>query len=194
MKKNFKKFSIVSVLLLSLATFTVGCASDNNTNDTTEESPGLDAKQANDLTGDRNINKDTNMVTDEGVRNDDLNGEDMNNIDDDSMLQRSKSITDKLNTDIDEVNNSTVIITGNTALIGVDIPKETTDEQTTEIKNKVETKVKEIDKDVDRVVVTADADLVTRLKDMGKDVENGKPISGFGEEIEEIIRRITPNM
>lgn len=194
MRKNLKNFSIVSVLLLSLVTFTSGCASDNNTNDSAEKRPGLDARQANDLTGDRNINKDIDTVPDEGVRNDNLNGENMNNRDDDSMLQRSKSITDKLNSDMAEINNSNVVVTGNTALVGVDISNETSDEKISEIKNKVETKVKDIDKNIDKVVVTADPDVVTRLKDMGKDIENGKPISGFGEEIEEIIRRITPNM
>lgn len=196
MKKNLSKFSIVSILVLSLAIFITGCESSQGK--TNNKSEGLNVEQENDLPGDRNINENTVKEPDsDNLGNDDLDrnelNDDMIDNDADNMTNRSKVISEKL-TDIDGIKNATVIITGNTALIGVDIPADTQDDKIKELKNKVESTTKNTDKDIDNVAITADADIVTRIKNMGKDITNGKPISGFGEEIEEIIKRITPNM
>ncbi len=72
--------------------------------------------------------------------------------------------------------------------------EDSSDENTEQIKNTVINKVKEIDKEIDNVVVTADPDLITRIKDLGTEIEAGNPISGLGSEIKEVIERITPNM
>lgn len=210
MKKNLSKFSIVSILALSLAIFTTGCESSNTR--TEEKREGMNVEQENDLTGDRNINedmvkepnrdhlgnddmdrnelRDPDIMDDDVDRDNDMNNDDMGN---DNLTKRAKTISDEL-TKLDGIKNATVIITGNTALIGVDIPADTQDDKITELKNKVESKAKNVDKDIDHVAITADADVVTRIENMGKEIKNGKPISGFGQEIKEIIERITPNM
>lgn len=197
MKKNLSKFSIVSLLVLSLAIFITGCESSKSKPDDKRE--GLNVEQENDLPGDRNINENTvKDPNSDNIGNDDLDRNELNDdntLDNtgDNMANRSKVISEKL-TEIDGIKNATVIITGNTALIGVDIPADTQDDKIKELKNKVESTTKNADKVIDNVAITADADIVTRIKNMGKDITDGKPISGFGEEIEEIIKRITPNM
>ena len=193
MKRNLKDISILFVLILSLSVFVTGCSSnvdegpmDDNTSGVKE---GMNVEQENDLTGDRNIKKGNVNETDDQFSDNDLNSPGIDN----TMNDRSKMISDKL-ADLDGVNDSTVLITGKTALIGLDIPSDFEKAKTEEIKKTVESKVKSLDKDIDKVIVTADADLTTRIRNVGTDVEGGKPISGFGTEIEEIIKRITPNM
>lgn len=194
MKKKFKNFSTIFILTLVSALLFTGCSSSQREH-VNENVPGtekgLDLEQPNDLTGDRNINKGNMNNSDPNIVNDgDLNARDLDN---DSMMRRSKDIATKLS-ELDKVNNANVLITGNTALVGIDIPKDSSDENTKKIKDEVVNKVKDLDNGIDNVVVTADADLITRMKNLGTDIESGKPISGLGNEIEEIIKRITPNM
>lgn len=197
MKKNLSKFSIVSLLVLSLAIFITGCESSKSNPEDKRE--GLNVEQENDLPGDRNINENTvKDPNSDNIGNDDLDRNELNDgdvidNDGDNMTNRSEVISEKL-TEIEGIKNATVIITGNTALIGVDIPADTQDDKIKELKNKVESTTKNTDKDIDHVAITADADIVTRIANMGKEIANGKPISGFAKEIEETVKRITPNM
>lgn len=202
LKKNTKNFSILLILMLSLSVLISGCSPNSNKDNAIERGvedtkEGLEVKQENDLTGDRNIVKDSDVVDrdDSGMRNDDLDDAKIKDedLDVDSMNKRSKAISNKV-AEIEGIKDANVVITGNTALVGIDIPKDTKDSRTTELKNAVQTMVKNSDNKIDNVVVTADADLTQRIKTVGNDVENGKPISGFGEEIKEIMKRITPNM
>lgn len=197
MKKHLKHFSIVSILVLSLGVLATGCSSDTrkpNNENVPHMREGMDVDQDNDLTGDRNIRKGTVEPGSDGLRSDDLDDNDLVRIEDnESMTKRSKSISEKLSK-LDGINNPNVVITGKTALVGVDLATNTEDSKTTELKNMVQSKVKEIDSDIDNVVVTSDMDLTKRIKNVGKDIEDGKPISGLLEEIEEVMRRITPNM
>jgi len=43
------------------------------------------------------------------------------------------------------------------------------------------------------VGVSADPDIWKRIVSMADDIEDGKPLSGFANEIEEIFRRIAPS-
>lgn len=209
MKKNLTKFSIVSILVLSSAIFVTGCQSSETRPD--EKREGMNVEQENDLTGDRNINENTvkepnrdplgnddlnkNELSDKDRIYNDMNPDEMDTkvVDNEDYTRRSKLISDKL-TELDGVNNATVLLTGDTALIGLDIPADTQDDKIKEIKDKVEHSAKNTDKDIDRVAITADADVVKRIENMGSDIKDGKPISGFATEIKETIKRITPNM
>jgi len=63
---------------------------------------------------------------------------------------------------------------------------------TRDLKQKIEKTVKNTDNSIKNVSVTADPDLFTRITNMATDITKGRPISGFGKEFEEILRRITP--
>jgi YhcN/YlaJ family sporulation lipoprotein len=63
---------------------------------------------------------------------------------------------------------------------------------TDSIKKQVEKKVKDADNRISRVVVTADPDLVSRIEEIFKEIGNGRPISGFTKELNEMINRINP--
>ncbi|SHK05909.1 YhcN/YlaJ family sporulation lipoprotein [Tepidibacter formicigenes] len=90
------------------------------------------------------------------------------------------------------VNNSTVAISGNTAVVGVDLDKNVEGNLTEDLKRKIESTVKATDKNITNVVVTADIDLYERIKKVGQDIKAGRPLTGLGNELQEIIRRISP--
>ncbi len=93
---------------------------------------------------------------------------------------------------IKDVRRATVVITERTALVGIDLTSGTKGKLNNQIKREVEDAVKRADRDITRVSVTADPDIFTRIENIAKDIAKGRPLSGFGTEIEEIMRRITP--
>ena len=109
---------------------------------------------------------------------------------DDTLLEASKGIADAVPKK--NIDSASCVITGDTALIGVQFEKQYKGDLTDAIKKSVEKRVRDIEPDIDNVVVTADPDLLSRIKTIASDIENGKPLSGFTEEIEEIIRRFNP--
>ena len=112
-------------------------------------------------------------------------------IDNDTARSQAKRIADAIAKERN-IDSASCVITGDTALIGVQFEKQYKGELTDAIKKSVEKRVKDIEPDIDNVVVTADPDLLSRIKTIASDIENGKPLSGFTKEIEEIIRRINP--
>lgn len=108
------------------------------------------------------------------------------------------NMSDRVNRIVREVENvrdvrrAVVVITDRTALVGVDLTSGTKGELNSQIKREVEDAVKRADKDITKVSVTADPDIFTRIENIARDIGKGRPLSGFGTQIEEIIRRITP--
>jgi YhcN/YlaJ family sporulation lipoprotein len=91
-----------------------------------------------------------------------------------------------------EVDTATVVITGNTAMVGVQFDKQYKGKMTTKLKEMIDNRVKKVDNDIDNVAVTAEPDLFSRIKTLASDIEGGKPLTGFVQEIQEILNRINP--
>lgn len=96
--------------------------------------------------------------------------------------------------DMKNVNSATVVLSGNKAWVGVDLAAKLEKKMTNAMKNEITTLVKKEDKNITTVYVTADADTVSRLRNIAKDIAAGKPVSGFIKELNEIGRRITPSV
>lgn len=108
-----------------------------------------------------------------------------------TVVARANTIAQRV-ANLKEVNNCSVLLSGNTAIVGVDIKNNLQGQMTTALKQKIEKTVKNTDNNITNVSVTADPDLLTRISNMATDVKNGRPISGFATEFQEILRRITP--
>ncbi|SES64423.1 sporulation lipoprotein, YhcN/YlaJ family [Natronincola peptidivorans] len=93
---------------------------------------------------------------------------------------------------LEEVRSATVVISENTALVGVTLADRDREEIDRDVEKRIEETVKEADRHIDRVAVTADPDLFSRIESIAREAGRGRPLSGFGREIEEIFRRITP--
>lgn len=94
---------------------------------------------------------------------------------------------------LDEVKSATVVISDETALVGVNLVENVRGEMTTEVKRKIEDAVKSTDREIERVAVSADPDIFDRVENIARETGRGRPLSGFGREIEDLIRRIIPN-
>jgi YhcN/YlaJ family sporulation lipoprotein len=91
-----------------------------------------------------------------------------------------------------EVQSASCVITGNTAMVGLQFNKQYKGKLTNAIKRQVEKRVRDTDERINRVVVTADPDLVSRIEEIFQEIGKGRPVSGFAEELREMINRINP--
>lgn len=105
--------------------------------------------------------------------------------------KRADNIANRID-ELDGVDEATVIVSGVTAYVGIDMDKDIEGEMTDELKQKVIDTAQSADKVLTRVYVTADADTVQRLRNYAKDIERGQPATGLIRQIEELFRRPAP--
>lgn len=109
----------------------------------------------------------------------------------DNMATRANGIAQRV-ANLNEVNSASVLISGNSCIVGVDMKNNIQGKMTTDLKQKIERTVRNTDSSIKNVSITADPDLYTRISNMATNIGNGRPITGFAKEFEEILRRITP--
>lgn len=90
------------------------------------------------------------------------------------------------------VKSATVVVTGKTAYVGLDINANIEKAQTKEVENAVINRIKKSEPTINTVYVSSDPDIVTRLKKVSRGIAAGKPVSSFARELAEIGRRVTP--
>ena len=116
---------------------------------------------------------------------------DMDNDNNEDYTERVRDIAERAS-ELKEIKSANCVITGDTALIGVQFDKQYKGGITDRIKEKVEDACKDEDPQIERVIVTADPDIFARIQDILEDIGEGRPVSGFAEEINELINRIQP--
>ena len=87
------------------------------------------------------------------------------------------------------VEKAYVVVTGKTAIIGLDLKSNITGENTKNIKNQVANKAKGT-KGITNAEVTSNPDLVARIKDIAGGISNGRPLSEFNDQLKEILNRV----
>jgi YhcN/YlaJ family sporulation lipoprotein len=100
---------------------------------------------------------------------------------------------EQLATSIPQVESAKCVVFGNTAVVGINLPADMDRAKVGTIKLSVAEALKKDPYGVD-AIVTADMDLATRISKIRDEVKNGRPISGFAEEMSEIIGRVIPQM
>lgn len=92
---------------------------------------------------------------------------------------------------IPQVESAHVVVMGKTAIVGINVKPDLERSRVDSIKYTV---AEALQKDPYGVnaVVTADLDLQQRIREISEDVQNGRPIAGFAEELGDIIGRIMP--
>jgi YhcN/YlaJ family sporulation lipoprotein len=163
--KGMIKMKKSSFLLTFLCLLLIGCQANNdNNNDISQNGDGI-----------RNIST-----------NDDKQGKKL------SATQIAERLVKIASADAD-VRDATAIVAGKYALVGIDVDKDIDRSKVGTIKFTI-TEALQKDPYGANAVVTADADIVTRLKEMAKEIRNGKPILGVMEELAAIIGRIIPEV
>lgn len=94
-------------------------------------------------------------------------------------------------TQVDGVRKAVVVVSDKTAYIGLDL-KNKEGAAAQKVKDEVARRVKAAEPTLKTVNVTADPDLVTRLRKIADQINKGKPVSGFSRELTEIGRKIEP--
>lgn len=96
-------------------------------------------------------------------------------------------------TQIKDVNDAASIVVGPYAVVGIDIDKNLDRQRVGTIKYTV-TEALRNDPYGKTAVVIADADLMERFRNMGVEIQNGRPIRGIVEELAEIVNRYIPDV
>ncbi|MFS0654249.1 YhcN/YlaJ family sporulation lipoprotein [Bacillus sp. 179-C3.3 HS] len=92
-----------------------------------------------------------------------------------------------------DVNDATAIVIGPYAVVGIDVKDDLDRSKVETIKYSVAKALKNDPQGANAVVV-ADPDTVSRLKQMGKEIQAGRPISGIMDELAAIVGRVMPEM
>ena len=92
-----------------------------------------------------------------------------------------------------DVKDATAVVAGNYAVVGIDVDKGLERSRVGSVKYSVAETLKD-DPYGAKAVVVADADMVERLREMRKDIQNGKPVSGVMNELAAIVGRLMPQI
>lgn len=99
----------------------------------------------------------------------------------------------KIASQVPKVNDATAVVIGKTAVVGIDVNAALDRSRVGTIKYSVAEALKE-DPQGARAYVTADVDIVQRLREMSQEIQNGRPAAAFAEELAAIVGRIMPQM
>ncbi|MDK2824363.1 MAG: hypothetical protein PWQ67_2302 [Clostridia bacterium] len=92
------------------------------------------------------------------------------------------------------VNAATVVFAEEIVYVGIDLKANLSGNEAEKVKKDIAKMVKQEDPDIETVYVTEDADTYTRLQKIARDIERGRPVSGFLEELQNMFKRVTPSM
>jgi YhcN/YlaJ family sporulation lipoprotein len=111
-------------------------------------------------------------------------------------IRDSRAVADhleKLAASIPLVQSAHCVVFGNTAVVGINVRPELDRSRVGTVKYAVAEALRK-DPHGANAIVTADMDLDQRLRDISSNVRSGQPISGFAEQMADIIGRIMPQL
>jgi YhcN/YlaJ family sporulation lipoprotein len=109
-----------------------------------------------------------------------------------SSRQISKRLVD-LATKVPDVKDATAVVIGKYAIVGIDVDDNLDRSRVGSIKYSVAEALQH-DPYGASAAITADPDIFTRLQEMGKQIGEGKPVSGIMEELAAIAGRLIPEI
>lgn len=193
-----KRYSVLLIALLCTTLFLfAGCGNRNANNTTPQTTPTNPTQTPNDennnATEDNNGTEDNTSMSNEDKENL-KNGTDENRTgtDGNDHEARAEKIADAIVEKVPAVSNAHVLISEKMAYAAVEIDNTANTNESANLKDEIVKVIKETDTEIEDAYVSEDADTFTRIGEIGKDIANGKPISGFAEEIENLFVRITP--
>jgi YhcN/YlaJ family sporulation lipoprotein len=98
-----------------------------------------------------------------------------------------------LTTSVPDVNDATAVVLGNYAVVGLDVNAKLERDRVESIKYSVSEAMKDDPYGANAVVV-ADPDVVERLRQMGKEIKDGRPVLGIMDELAQIVGRLMPDV
>lgn len=109
-----------------------------------------------------------------------------------TLTQQADEIANVV-TRIQGVERAAVLLTGKTALIGIDLADNISGSKIDTIKYSVKEAAERTGKGY-RAIVSSDIDTITRTRQLINGVKQGKPVSTVSDEIADIVSRLLPEM
>lgn len=94
---------------------------------------------------------------------------------------------------IPNVESAHVVLFGKTAIVGINVNAQLDRAKIDTVKYSVAEALRK-DPYGANAIVTADIDLDARLRQIGQEVRNGRPLSGFADELGKIVGRLMPQL
>ena len=91
-----------------------------------------------------------------------------------------------------EVDQANVIVTDNNAYVAAKLANHNGNRLEKDIENKISDVVKSTDQNIDNVYVSVNPDFYERTTSYANDIRNGRPIAGFFDEFNTLVRRTFP--
>ena len=92
---------------------------------------------------------------------------------------------------ISEIADNRVVVTGNTALVGVKFTSAYQGEMTERIRGMIASEVQKADPSIQTVAVTAEEDDVEDIYEISEELRMGRPAEALANDINEIVREAT---
>lgn len=105
-------------------------------------------------------------------------------------LNMGTSVQDKINM-LSEIQQSRIIVSGNTALVGVIFTGQYKGEMTQRIHDMIAGEIQQADANIQTVAVTAEQEDVAKINEIADQIAAGTPVSELEGEIDSIIRNMT---
>ncbi|MCH1623928.1 YhcN/YlaJ family sporulation lipoprotein [Fredinandcohnia quinoae] len=99
----------------------------------------------------------------------------------------------ELASSVPNVNDATAVVVGKFAVVGIDVNSKLDRSRVSTIKYSV-TESLQHDPYGANAIVFADADTYERLKQMKKEIQDGRPITGILDELAQIVGRVMPDI
>ncbi len=161
---------LLTILITAIALFTSGCASGGNTGEPASptDSNGLATQQ---------IRSEQTAPSKPEINN----------------SEKVSERLERLAESVPHVKNATCVVIGNTAIVGIDVQGDLERARVGTIKYSVAEALRK-DPHGLYAIVTADLDMRHRLREIRQDIQLGHPISGFADELADMIGRIIPQL
>ena len=105
-------------------------------------------------------------------------------------LGMGTSVQDRINM-LSEIQESRIIVNGNTALVGVTFTSQYKGEMTQRIRDMIAGEIQKADANVQTVAVTAEQEDVKKINEIADKIAAGTPVGELESEIDSIIRNMT---
>lgn len=106
--------------------------------------------------------------------------------------QRTQVVADKITRQVPEVRNVSIVFADRIVYAAVSLEEDVSEDRARDIERMVSEAIMAEENTVDRVYVSMDPETFRRLEGVAKGIEDGRPLTGFLDEIEELFTRIAP--
>lgn len=181
-QKSLKKTIFTCAMMLALALAATGCAGQAQVVPTPQPTAQY-MPQA--TTTDGVVNNTTGNATNSAATNNS-----MNNAAQYDWANNAAQIETRIN-QISEIKDSRVVVSGDTALVGVYFDPSYRGEMTERIREMIAAEIKQADPNITTVAVTAEGDDVEDIFEMSERVRRGGLLTELEEDVREIVREVT---